>query len=1183
MQVFRQEVKVYNHLHIHKEFDATLDHNNTVTRVYTLPDANGTIALTTDTAPDSLKFGGHEVSYFQPSIGYTPANDATVVHTSEKGAANGVAPLDSNARLLKANRSVYTDAERGIGVTTWRSFLDLIDGHSPNADSNWFNNNWAGDNEGAYYLILTSATVDNGKGEMIDWIAGKFATPFYNADDDAWYWIQVDEDPNNVYVPGYMGITQLYYPSYTEDSYPAAAFPGAFWRVLAGPNILKIDGVDTTIELPCWLRSDGTKWFADNAETEQIPTFNGRVGDIIPQSGDYSGFYAYLYHSHGSLEYLSKIFMGRNQNPTCGQLWYSLVGYNAWQNYMGPALAANQGYYGNITTPNGTFVKNTGDSTGWALRSFIENTAGYGWTWESGVKGSTTPAIIAELSSATGNFRTIGSITSASGTSTIGGTRFYTGSGDGILTSPSLRFNSSTNTFSINSVGSGGVYFNLDFGIGGVFFGNGSGGVVGSVDANGNASFTTMNVTSGTNSTSTVTGSIKTPGGLGVGGNFWLGGTLNGYGISQFVKDGDVMMPNNPFGGRKFYWNGMMNALHNAEKRWTVTGKLYLIADDTFVGDLSQAALANLFDGNYETSLTIPVGKYAVILIDFTPDPWTYNGIHCFNGYPYGSLYVSHYNTGFSASISHRVYVNYPAHGLGWTTPITFTDFFRGGAQLIQVANEGDKYAISQMEITIKAPTSGNDALVTQIDFALNRPGTSDMPSIDKFKAPTFYQPMTLQSAAPSIILNAVGGTTPYAWKLQSSNATGQLAITDITASATRMTFAPTTGNVGINSTTESTAYTNGSLTTSGGAGFGGNVYVKNDLFATNGTFGGTTDTANRSVTIRNAAGYVKSLTFTTGTTLRWKLSSNGTAESGSNNGANFEVAAYDDAGALIDIPISIIRKAGGLVTIPRQTSFTDTTEATAYNAASVIHAGGIGVGGHIFVKNNVYAGSAVFGSGTDTVNRTITVRTAAGYERNFAFYTGANCRWKLTCNSNAETGSDAGSTLSIDAYTDAGAFIDSPMSVIRAAGGTITFSARPVVISGQTLSVGASAAAAPAAIAINSAAGYSKNVTYRTAGSLRWSHGSDNSAEGGSNAGSNFLISAYSDTGVWIDNPIVINRVAGGTITFARPAVFTGTLKAKTLEASGLGALGGLILSDESGNRYRISIEGGAIKVTAL
>lgn len=56
-------------------------------------------------------------------------------------------------------------------------------------------------------------------------------------------------------------------------------------------------------------------------------------------------------------------------------------------------------------------------------------------------------------------------------------------------------------------------------------------------------------------------------------------------------------------------------------------------------------------------------------------------------------------------------------------------------------------------------------------------------------------------------------------------------------------------------------------------------------------------------------------------------------------------------------------------------------------------------------------------------------------------------------------------------------------------------------------------------------AAGAQMAVMYRTAGSNRWFVGKTSTAESGSNAGSNFLIYAYNDTGGGIGNCFEINR----------------------------------------------------------
>lgn len=58
----------------------------------------------------------------------------------------------------------------------------------------------------------------------------------------------------------------------------------------------------------------------------------------------------------------------------------------------------------------------------------------------------------------------------------------------------------------------------------------------------------------------------------------------------------------------------------------------------------------------------------------------------------------------------------------------------------------------------------------------------------------------------------------------------------------------------------------------------------------------------------------------------------------------------------------------------------------------------------------------------------------------------------------------------------------------------------------------------------------------------LRWAFQKDATAESGANAGSDFRLSAYSDTGVFIDSPFICSRVSGGAFTFYRPVTLNGT-----------------------------------------
>lgn len=102
-----------------------------------------------------------------------------------------------------------------------------------------------------------------------------------------------------------------------------------------------------------------------------------------------------------------KLLMNRSGSAATGIGWYS-SSYSAWTQYMSPAAATGCGPYGNITAPSGSLV------TSWALRSFVENAGGYGWTWESGTSSQVTPTVVAEILASDGSFRSASNITAYS-------------------------------------------------------------------------------------------------------------------------------------------------------------------------------------------------------------------------------------------------------------------------------------------------------------------------------------------------------------------------------------------------------------------------------------------------------------------------------------------------------------------------------------------------------------------------------------------------------------------------------------------------------------------------------------------------------------------------------------------------------------------------------------------------
>jgi hypothetical protein len=62
----------------------------------------------------------------------------------------------------------------------------------------------------------------------------------------------------------------------------------------------------------------------------------------------------------------------------------------------------------------------------------------------------------------------------------------------------------------------------------------------------------------------------------------------------------------------------------------------------------------------------------------------------------------------------------------------------------------------------------------------------------------------------------------------------------------------------------------------------------------------------------------------------------------------------------------------------------------------------------------------------------------------------------------------------------------------------------------------------------INDAAGTNRGFALETNTSPRWSFGASSEPETGSNAGSNYFLNRFDDTGTWIDTPFKVNRASG-------------------------------------------------------
>ena len=104
---------------------------------------------------------------------------------------------------------------------------------------------------------------------------------------------------------------------------------------------------------------------------------------------------------------------------------------------------------------------------------------------------------------------------------------------------------------------------------------------------------------------------------------------------------------------------------------------------------------------------------------------------------------------------------------------------------------------------------------------------------------------------------------------------------------------------------------------------------------------------------------------------------------------------------------------------------------------------------------------------------------------------------------------------------------------------------------------------AAATRLAIDGDAGFNKLISYRTAGLQRFGLYVNNTAESGSNAGSNFAIRAYSDAGTLLSTPLFINRATGNVGI----NTLTGTAKLQIVGSGTTSATTSLLVQNSAGD----------------
>ena len=140
-------------------------------------------------------------------------------------------------------------------------------------------------------------------------------------------------------------------------------------------------------------------WFAYNDNVTGRPAYDAN----------------FVYRSDTKTLTIPRINLWRDGATTYGRLQWYHHNYKTWTNYMSNAASG--------TCPSGGTPSTLGNVTSWAIRSYIENSSGYGWLWESAAESNTgTPTARMALSAYDGTLHVAGLIktTLNSNTVTIG-------------------------------------------------------------------------------------------------------------------------------------------------------------------------------------------------------------------------------------------------------------------------------------------------------------------------------------------------------------------------------------------------------------------------------------------------------------------------------------------------------------------------------------------------------------------------------------------------------------------------------------------------------------------------------------------------------------------------------------------------------------------------------------------
>lgn len=297
----------------------------------------------------------------------------------------------------------------------------------------------------------------------------------------------------------------------------------------------------------------------------------------------------------------------------------------------------------------------------------------------------------------------------------------------------------------------------------------------------------------------------------------------------------------------------------------------------------------------------------------------------------------------------------------------------------------------------------------------------------------------------------------------------------------------------------------------------------------------------NQNLELSNTvASNLRTLYLATSGVIRWGAGADAVAEGGTQTGSNFILGRFTNAGAFIDNPIAIDRASGFVTAVDGIGSAAGFSGPVFGNVTGNLTGN---VTGNL--SGSVTGGSGAFTSLSSTLGFALSNTVASG-GRQINFQTTGSTRWIWWAANDAESGGNLGSTMQLLNYSDSGAFMGSPISVARATGvvsmsggvaanltgnvtGNVTGTLTGNVNGGTGLFT--TAGVSNGIFVGNTVASAARNIFFQTGSTNRWQLFADNTAESGSNAGSNFGIFRFNDAGSGVDCPICINRATGNVI----------------------------------------------------